>query len=188
MDKIKDIRLLELLKSHKRIIFLFGAGMSLALGNKARTWGGWLKEGRNYLSDSDISVFDAKFDEFSVKGLIQSARELFRLLKLNGNYDAFMYDTIESIYPVNKLLRQALVELSRCGDFLVTTNYDSLLEKSVGMESVTYDEPESILKILKDDVKHSVIHIHGIYADNGKTDNIIADDEQYSTILKLSAY
>lgn len=185
MEKITNAKFLELLKSRQeQIVFLFGAGLSLALGDKAKTWPGWLKEGRNYLSPTDVYVFDAAFDDSSAKGLINSAGTLFMLLKGNGSYPSFMHDTIESMNPVNQQLQEALVKLNRCGDFLATTNYDSLMEKSAGMGMVTYKEPESILKILKNEAERCVIHIHGAYADGGKTDNIVADASQYEAILE----
>lgn len=184
MKKIKSKKFLSLLQSQQtRIVFLFGSGMSLALSKSARTWPGWLKEGRNYLPPSDTAYFDTSFDESSADGLIQSAGMLIQLLKRNSSYQRYMHDTIESIRPTNPALQEVLIKLNRCGDLFATTNYDSLLEQSVGISGVTYEEPESILKILKDDMDRCVIHLHGIYADDGRWDNIIADSAQYETIL-----
>lgn len=119
MKKIKSKEFLALLQSQQtRIVFLFGSGMSLALSKSARTWPGWLKEGRNYLSSSDAAGFDASFDESSADGLIQSAGMLIQLLKENGSYQRYMHDTIESIRPTNSSLQAVLVKLNRCGDFL----------------------------------------------------------------------
>lgn len=157
--------------------------MSLALSKNARTWPEWLKEGRNYLPPCDAADFDASFDESSADGLIQSAGMLIQLLRKNGSYQRYMHDTIESIRPTNSALQEVLIKLNRCGDLFATTNYDSLLELSAGLNGVTYEEPESILKILKDDMDRCVIHLHGIYADYGRRDNIIADTAQYDSIL-----
>lgn len=184
MKKIKSKEFLALLQSQQaRIVFLFGSGMSLALSKSAKTWPGWLKEGRNYLFPSDAADFDASFDESSADGLIQSAGMLFRLLRKNGSYQRYMHNTIESIRPENPALQEVLIKLNRCGDFFATTNYDPLLEQSAGIGGVTYEEPGSILKILKDDMDRCVIHLHGIYADGGRRDNIIADTVQYEAIL-----
>ena len=50
--KISDYPKFESALSQGRpIIFLCGAGLSVSLGDHAKGWIGWLKEGKAYLSD-----------------------------------------------------------------------------------------------------------------------------------------
>lgn len=61
--KISDYPKFESALSQGRpIIFLCGAGLSVSLGDHAKGWIGWLKEGKAYLSDVEAEELDALYD------------------------------------------------------------------------------------------------------------------------------
>ena len=132
--KISDYPKFESALSQGRpIIFLCGAGLSVSLGDHAKGWVGWLKEGKAYLSDVEAEELDRRFGSYSASELIDAASFLIEALRKNGNYTAYMDSTIGSLRVQNKKLANALALFVRCGDYFATTNYDKLLEEVTGL-------------------------------------------------------
>ena len=96
--KISDYPKFESALSQGRpIIFLCGAGLSVSLGDHAKGWVGWLKEGKAYLSDVEAEELDRRFGSYSASELIDAASFLIETLRKNGNYTAYMDSTIGSL-------------------------------------------------------------------------------------------
>ena len=107
--KISDYPKFESALSQGRpIIFLCGAGLSVSLGDHAKGWIGWLKEGKAYLSDVEAEELDRRFGSYSASELIDAASFLIEALRKNGNYTAYMDSTIGSLRVQNKKLANAL--------------------------------------------------------------------------------
>lgn len=103
--KISDYPKFESALSQGRpIIFLCGAGLSVSLGDHAKGWIGWLKEGKAYLSDVEAEELDRRFGSYSASELIDAASFLIEALRKNGNYTAYMDSTIGSLRVQNKKL------------------------------------------------------------------------------------
>ena len=92
------------LSQGRPIIFLCGAGLSVSLGDHAKGWIGWLKEGKAYLSDVEAEELDRRFGSYSASELIDAASFLIEALRKNGNYTAYMDSTIGSLRVQNKKL------------------------------------------------------------------------------------
>ena len=182
--KISDYPKFESALSQGRpIIFLCGAGLSVSLGDHAKGWVGWLKEGKAYLSDVEAEELDRRFGSYSASELIDAASFLIEALRKNGNYTAYMDSTIGSIRVQNKKLANALALFVRCGDYFATTNYDKLLEEVTGLGYYTYNMPGKIVQMLSGQAEMSVIHLHGIYDAATNTDDIVADQKQYEDVI-----
>lgn len=182
--KISDYPKFESALSQARpIIFLCGAGLSVSLGDHAKGWVGWLKEGKAYLSDVEAEKLDRRFGSYSASELIDAASFLIEALRKNGNYTAYMDSTIGSLRVHNKKLANALALFVRCGDYFATTNYDKLLEEVTGLGYYTYNMPGKIVQMLSGQAEMSVIHLHGIYDAATNTDDIVADQKQYEEVI-----
>lgn len=182
--KISDYPKFESALSQGRpIIFLCGAGLSVSLGDHAKGWVGWLKEGKAYLSDVEAEELDRRFGSCSASELIDAASFLIEALRKNGNYTAYMDSTIGSLRVQNKKLANALALFVRCGDYFATTNYDKLLEEVTGLGYYTYNMPGKIVQMLSGQAEMSVIHLHGIYDAATNTDDIVADQKQYEDVI-----
>ena len=182
--KISDYPKFESALSQGRpIIFLCGAGLSVSLGDHAKGWVGWLKEGKAYLSDVEAEELDRRFGSYSASELIDAASFLIEALRKNGNYTAYMDSTIGSLRVQNKKLANALALFVRCGDYFATTNYDKLLEEVTGLGYYTYNMPGKIVQMLSGQAEMSVIHLHGIYDVATNTDDIVADQKQYEDVI-----
>mgnify|MGYP000635857810 FL=1 len=143
--KISDYPKFESALSQGRpITFLCGAGLSVSLGDHAKGWVGWLKEGKACLSDVEAEELDRRFGSYSASELIDAASFLIEALRKNGNYTAYMDSTIGSLRVQNKKLANALALFVRCGDYFATTNYDKLLEEVTGLGYYTYNMPGKI--------------------------------------------
>jgi hypothetical protein len=177
-------QLQEVLESNEKLVYLCGAGASMALGGHRNSWERWLLEGRPYLSPTEQAAFDRTMGSRSADELVQAASYLLDTLKANQSYRVFMDETIGALRPTQQTLSAALRKIRRAGDLLTTTNYDQLIEQAVGTRSVAYDTPGEILAIIKGTAENRVIHLHGVYDGETETDNVIADGNQYREILE----
>lgn len=117
--KISDYPKFESALSQGRpITFLCGAGLSVSLGDHAKGWVGWLKEGKACLSDVEAEELDRRFGSYSASELIDAASFLIEALRKNGNYTAYMDSTIAvSEYRI-KSWRMPLLYLCAAGIIL----------------------------------------------------------------------
>lgn len=176
-------KLIETLQESAPITYLCGAGLSMSLGNHNKSWWHWLNAGKDYLSNYAQSDFDKILGSGTTPELINAAGFLLKELKTSGKYADFMKKEITSIVPVNDTDIAALRLLTRSGDFIATTNYDTSIEKAVNLGTVTYSRPGEVLQILKGMSDRKVIHLHGAYIPSQGIDDIIADEKQYTDIV-----
>lgn len=174
----------QVLESCEKIVYLCGAGASMSLGRHRNSWGAWLHTGRNRLLPAQQADFDALAGSSSTHELIAAASYLLEHLKATGAYVDFMDETIGSLHPSDPLMIDAFRKICRAGDLTATTNYDLLLEEAAGIGYVSYKKPGEILPVINGASPNRVIHLHGIYDKAAAVDSIIADDEQYRTILE----
>ena len=172
------------LESAEKIVYLMGAGASMALGEHRNSWGAWLNAGREMLIPEQQTAFDELLGDWSTDALISAASYVLKMLKANGHYEQFMNKTIGTQHPAEQTLMDAVRKIWRAGDLVATTNYDLLLEKTIGAAYVTYEQPGEILSVIKGTADNKVIHLHGVYDQEAGQDSIIADGEQYRSILE----
>ena len=172
------------LGSGEKIVYLCGAGASMALGAHRNSWGAWLNAGREMLAPEQQAAFDELLGDWSSDELIRAASYVLARLKESGRYEQFMCETIGALHPAEQTLMEAVRKIWRAGDLVATTNYDLLLENTIGTAYVTYEHPGEILSIIKGTAANKVIHLHGVYDQVAGLDDIIADGEQYRGILE----
>ena len=63
-------QLLQVLEGNQKIVYLCGAGASMALGKHRASWGAWLQNGKHYLTDAEKEIhpyFDLHLFETCIK-------------------------------------------------------------------------------------------------------------------------
>lgn len=175
--------LVDVLKCNTRIVYLFGAGASMSLGNHDLSWKNWILKGKNYLSPLEKNQLDALLNDNSLGSLMSAISYLLDRLKENGTYNTFMEETMNRIHPVNDTFKDGIRKIWLSNDLITTTNYDLLIEESLSAKGITYNSPAEILSIVKNESDNKVIHLHGMYDSLGGIDDIIANNNQYKEII-----
>lgn len=173
-------QLQSVLKQNKTIVYLCGAGLSMALGSHKYNWDCWIVAASKYMPAADSEHLEELLNE---NVLIAAAGYAIKKTKESGTYDDYMNATIGSLKVKDESLAYALQSINRAGDFIATTNYDLLIEQSTGLDAYTYTQSGSILKSLKGDAERKIIHLHGLYDLGCETDDIIADSRQYESVV-----
>jgi len=171
------------LKQNKNIIYLCGAGLSMALGGHRYSWYNWIASGSEYLSADESEELQILLNSKEENALINAAGYVIDKTKENGNYNEYMNATVGSLRVKDKSLTSSFQSINRAGDFIATTNYDLLIEQATGLDNYSYTQPGNILASLKGDMERKIIHLHGLYDFNRGVDEIIADSGQYDTIV-----
>lgn len=171
------------LKQNRNIVYLCGAGLSMALGGHRYNWYNWIATAREYLPVSDAEELQILLDSKEEKALINAAGYVIDKTKKNGTYEDYMNATVGSLRIKDDLLASSFKSVNRAGDFIATTNYDLLLEQATDLENYSFTQPGNILKSLKGDAERRIIHLHGLYDSRRGIDEIIADSCQYDSIV-----
>lgn len=177
-------KLQNILKSDEKIVYLCGAGVSIAFDNRSKNWWNWLQSGRGFLSESDRLFFDELIDKGDTIALTEAAEFLLYTLKTSGKYKIFMDDSFSVLEPLDESLKKSFIRIARMGDYIATTNYDSILEKAVGSGSVTYSSPDEMLHVMQCKSKNKILHLHGSYNPDSGIDDIVAGEGQYKDIVE----
>lgn len=185
-NTIQNISSLMMALEHRRITYVFGAGISSALVGKPIGWTNWLRAGLEAVQDHSLSAtLKERLDaSTSAEELVTLCGEIMQLCRKQGVYQAWMQESIESLTVQNQFLAQTLKQTAVTRDVLTTTNYDTLLEQSAGLDSVTYRQPEKILNMLQAGESSLVVHLHGMYSSALGIDDIVADKEQYRALYQ----
>ena len=179
-------QLMPAVTDSEKIVYLCGAGASMSVGAHELSWTKWLLAGKEYLMAAEQSELEQRIGNWTTEELIDAATYLLAGLKATGKYQDFMDRTIASVHPVNKIFVEALQMIWRAGDLITTTNYDMLIEESVGNPGISYTTPADILSVIRGKSPNRVIHLHGRYDKENGVDDIIADGPQYQSILDNS--
>lgn len=167
------------------LVFLFGTGISSMLTGYAYSWWKWINDGIQKLEDSTLAQLleDELNADNSSSNMIVVAGKLIRAAKVEGVYDSWMHDAFEKNRLTNSSAADTLKKLLLSQVVFTTTNYDLLLEKATGLKSASYDNPDVAFRMLDQRLNTHVLHIHGIYDSVHGIDSIIADDNQYESII-----
>lgn len=176
-------QLLQVLESDQKIVYLCGAGVSMALGKHRTSWGAWLQNGTSYLSDAEKSEFDRIIGAWTADSMIDAAGYLLDTLKRQGTYHDYMRSSFSGLTVKQETMANGFSQIHRAGDFISTTNYDLLLEQAAATGTVTYADAGKILQMLRGEASRQIIHLHGAYDPAHGIDDIIADNQQYQGIV-----
>lgn len=176
--------LMEVLRNNKKIIYIYGAGMSMALGEHRLTWSQWLLSSESYFNEEQAATLHEKMSASDPDSLMQAAGYVLSTLKENGHYHDYMKESFEQLQPKQQELIASICLTIRVGDAIATTNYDRLIEQAANIPSVSYTTPGEILNVINNEASSKVIHLHGIYDHQQYPDDIVADQTQYESIIQ----
>ena len=142
-------QLMSAVTDSEKIVYLCGAGASMSVGAHELSWTKWLLAGKEYLMAAEQSELEQRIGNWTTEELIDAATYLLAGLKATGKYQDFMDRTIASVHPVNKIFVEALQMIWRAGDLITTTNYDMVIEESVGNPGISYTTPADILSVIR---------------------------------------
>lgn len=172
------------LKQNKNIVYLCGAGLSMALGGHRYSWYNWIAAASEYLSADESEELQILLSSKDENALINAAGYVIDKTKENGTYNDYMNATVGSLSVKDESLASSFQSINRAGDFIATTNYDLLIEQATGLNNYSYTQPGNILASLKGDMERKIIHLHGLYDFNRGVDEIIANSDQYDSIVE----
>lgn len=178
-----NTELIDTLQSADRLVYLCGAGFSMAIGEHSSSWGNWIRTGASYLEASVRDDIENDLSAGTSSDMIRAAGTMLDGLRNIKKYEDFMASTIGAIRVSQEELMEAAALISRCGDFFATTNYEMTIEAAAGLEPVTYKSPGGILNVISGRAAPKVIHLHGAYNPKLGMDDIVADEKQYDDIL-----
>lgn|GEM_PF-3871646 len=163
-------RLRAALRSKQRPIPFVGSGLSLAAtGNDVAGWKGLLLNGIATCEAVDLTLatrnwgkpLGEKLEQGDLDDYIAVGGEVSnRLHKLNGGDDfvSWVTDTVGSL-ELTDSGRKLVGEVCKLNSFIVTTNYDDLIEQvRPGWESYDWEQQEFATALNSSEV---VLHLHG---------------------------
>ena len=166
-------------------VFMFGTGISAALTGERYSWYKWISDGISALKDSALSkqLKDELDADSTADNMIAVVGKVLSAAKADGTYASWMHNSFEATTIKNRELVSTLQKLTLFNDVFATTNYDLILERATGLKSISYEQPDQAIEMLKSGQSTAVLHLHGIYDSARGLDNIVADKEQYDSVL-----
>lgn len=183
MALIDHPALMDVLRHSDKVVYVFGAGMSIALDRNSPSWERWLDSGAALLRLSDQQVYRDTLHRTVKDPLVAAAQVLLDMLKREGLYGDFMRRSLTDLHPEQPDLQDSVRLIVRAGDTVATTNYDQLLEQCADVGYVTYSQPAQVLQVMNGALPPHVVHLHGIYDPDNGMDDIVAGNEQYDAVI-----
>ncbi|MBQ3417875.1 MAG: SIR2 family protein [Ruminococcus sp.] len=180
--------LLEAIKNRK-LVFMFGSGMSAALTHQPGGWLRWILDGAEHIEYETIRnrITESVKSDTSAENMIRMVGQVISETKRSKTYDAWMKQSLETNDVEDVLLSKTLKLLVAAKAVFLTTNYDLLLEQAADLQTLSYAEPDECFRMLEQNQNNAVIHIHGVYDSENNIDSIIADEDQYRAIISDEA-
>lgn len=169
-----------MLKEAQKITIFCGAGVSCSLSGSNVTWYSWLERGLEFIDDELKTQVK---ENLATGNLLDVAGEIVQYTKANHQYEKWMNTSFSDLTIGDTSFAECFSRLHHLGDVIATTNYDMLLEKATTTETLTYNQPDKILDVIRQDDAPQIIHIHGAYNHAEGIDDIIADNSQYDQII-----
>ena len=174
----------------QNIVLIAGSGITAATTNnhEAATWVGLIKSGQaharklntNLNEDWDQLVnsqieFGEKYDE--VTPLIQAAGTISNAIKDLGPqaYANWLTDVVGELPVCDESTAKALLSLQFP---ILTTNYDTLLEKVGNRQSAVWTDGKSMQSVIAGN-SNAIGHLHGIW---GEPDSVILSETDYAQL------
>jgi len=170
-----------------RVVVVVGAGVSVAAtrGEAIASWVGLLENGVSRCEQVFLTLPDdwgdglrARIRSGEADDLLFVAEEVTRVLggPQSGEYRRWLRETVGRLEPRDPASIEALHDL---GVPIVTTNYDSLIERVTGLEPVTWRGGPRIERLLRGD-EPGVLHLHGHWED---PESVVLGIHSYEEVL-----
>lgn len=146
-----------------RLVVVAGTGVTTALtgGEPTSSWLGLIKDGVKHVEKRDpakAAILDLRLDEASgADDLIGIAQDLKRYL--GEDFGRWIGQSIGQLPLKNPELAEAMGKL---GAPILTTNYDDLIERALGLPSASWHQPSDMRRALLKQ-RPGVGHLHGVW-------------------------
>lgn len=153
-------------------VVVYGTGVSRATsgGASSADWVGLIRHGIQFAQSmgatpewaqtTDQLLHDA-LAQSELDMLINAATLVQKKIQSQGTqtYADWLHESVGDLQPVHRALANALGGL---GVPLLTTNYDTLVERVLNRSSATWLEQETMRKIMRNE-EQSIGHVHGVW-------------------------
>jgi SIR2-like domain len=169
-----------------RAVAIVGAGVALASteGNPLADWKGLLQDGIKRceqvvpgLPSGWGDLVRRELDSGDTDDLLSAAQKVEAKLKRTGQLAGWLVDTVGQLQVRDGSVIDAIRELRIP---ILTTNYDGLIEKRVGVSPVTWREPTKYERVIQGD-REGVLHLHGFYEE---PDSVVLGVSSYEAALR----
>ena len=165
-------RLKQSAGSHQ-LVAVVGTGASIALTKgkiPTLSWRGLIRNGFEYCEKKGrMTATQAKewlrhLDSDDLDEILGAAEFIGRKLDSpNGDlYARWLEDVVRDIRPSDKGMENALSAIHSRGIPICTLNYDTLLEKTTNLTSITMDETSRVLEWMRRE-SEGILHLHGVW-------------------------
>jgi hypothetical protein len=153
----------------RNVVLILGAGVSMASSRAAKSWTQLILSGAEKVVSLDQAPRPDWFG--SVKSrlepptdpyyLTEAASDVVRVLRGSGHYERWLTDEFERQRVDSPELFNSIQGLSMP---ILTTNYDTLIEDTLKLQSVPPTNPSLLLRVAAGDYS-GIGHIHGVWTD-----------------------
>ena len=172
--------------SRKKVFLFIGTGVSIsASGNTpVASWKGLLKNGAELCSNlcNDLPnrwkerVLE-DIESSDIIDLLSAAEKIqIKLKSLGGQYSRWLRETVGQLQIVDPNILNAIKALDLP---IITTNYDDLLEKALGLREITWMDERKIDRFFQGEEK-GIFHLHGHW---DHPESVILGIRDYQNIL-----
>lgn len=181
---MQPIEQLKAALARQEVVVVVGTGVSsqISENHDASTWRGLIADGIERVIQQDENqgiLLQLRLEGADTAAdLISIAQDLRR--KLGPNFGRWI-DSVVGALPLSD--SNVAISLASLNVPILTTNYDTLLERALARNSTTWSQPDQMRKVVMKHTNH-IGHLHGIYTD---PDNIIFTEADYRTIRENKA-
>lgn len=175
--------------SRGQLLVVVGTGLTAGATCQAEssTWQGLIKHGIQRCVDlgvrDDVWAQRARADVDSPfePDLIAAAEKTTEALggRVGAQYKKWLKESVGDFDIKDASLLNALAKLYDAGALIVTTNYDGLIEKHLGLRPTTWRNSDDLQRALREN--GSVVHIHGYWEDPA---SVVFGSSSYADILR----
>lgn len=166
------------------VVLVLGTGVtaSLTKGEATSTWIGLLRDGVERLKAADPSgaaLLEMRLESAKDPAALTTiAQDLRR--DLGDDFGRWIARTVGKLALADDRIAKVIAELNAP---VLTTNYDDLVERAIGVPTVTWRNPDEMRRIL---MKHSkgIGHLHGAWS---QLDSVVFSQSDYQQIINDEA-
>ncbi|MDT2597474.1 SIR2 family protein [Enterococcus dongliensis] len=181
-DADSQIVMNDLQKNIGKTIPFVGSGISKTAG--LPLWLEMFKIARNSIPKDFLPYFDMEFESKDVDRIIESIKKVHPLISDDKDLKKeIIIPQVKSKVTNDALLNSVMPEILSLGsEYIITTNYDNLLEKTSRILELDYEESRSIdsfqgFESLED--SNYIFHIHGVI---DKFDSMVVTNKDYENL------
>jgi hypothetical protein len=162
---------LENLVSESKLIAVIGTGVSLALTEgtfPALSWKGLIRHGFAYsvqkarLTELQSESWKNHIESDDLDELLSAAEFMGRKLEAPGGdvYARWLENAFRYVTPVDNDMAKAIIAIDAAGVPICTLNYDTLLERVTGLDSINFTQTSKVTAWMRRE-KKGILHLHG---------------------------